>query len=199
MVSAVRDRLPAANEKWRLAQVLARSDSKEAHDALLGLLAYDEESQIVSLQALRLRVRREDGSSVLNLLRRTGSTAVKKEACLFLGRGQGPDGDQGLDRPLATARARTGQAGTPSVAKDHRSAARAGPRAVGTVVESVGQATLTQGSPPRLSCCATVSSAATLSGRSRRSEPRPGACGARARAGLDLDQITAEAKNRYGL
>ncbi len=39
----------------------------------------------MSLQALRLRVRREDGSSVLNLLRRTGSTAVKKEACLLLG------------------------------------------------------------------------------------------------------------------
>ncbi len=85
MVSAVRDRLPAANEKWRLTHVLARSAAKEAHEALLGLLACDEESQIVGLQALRVRVRSEDGTAVLNLLRRTSSTGVKKEACLFLG------------------------------------------------------------------------------------------------------------------
>lgn len=84
MVSALRDRLPAAKDKWRLTQVLARSEAKEAHEALLGLLVYDGSLQIASLQALRLRARSEDAAAVLDLLRRSSSSAVRKEACLFL-------------------------------------------------------------------------------------------------------------------
>jgi hypothetical protein len=58
-----------------------------AHDALIVRLdAADDAIKLVALKELGILARPEDGERVAQLLKDTESDAIKKQACLFLGR-----------------------------------------------------------------------------------------------------------------
>jgi HEAT repeat protein len=74
-------------EKSRPARVIGLLGSDNAHELLLGHLhALEEGRRLAALQGLGILALSEDGPVVLMLLHDTSSVALRREACLFLGR-----------------------------------------------------------------------------------------------------------------
>lgn len=80
-------RLPRARDKSRLALLLGRKGGEETHRVLMGLAEdWQADAQLAGLQGLYLAGRSEDGETVALLLADGGSLAVRKQACLVLGK-----------------------------------------------------------------------------------------------------------------
>jgi HEAT repeat protein len=87
VVSVVQQILPKSKDKVRLCRLLGRINTKEADQALLELLgSFDEDDELAALQGLWLRGNPEDGDRVTYTLSNTDSVAVRKEACIVLGK-----------------------------------------------------------------------------------------------------------------
>jgi HEAT repeat protein len=87
VLDAVKQRLPAAAEKSRLAQVLATTGTDECHALLLDMLASDDGFCVVAaLQGLQSAPKEGDAKRVVELLSSTRTSAVKREACSLLGK-----------------------------------------------------------------------------------------------------------------
>jgi HEAT repeat protein len=87
IVETVSDRLPFASDKCRVATLLARLGTDEAHDALLKHIdSLDDGVSLAALQALWIAVRTADGEQVLDALTNSISWDVRKQACLLLGK-----------------------------------------------------------------------------------------------------------------
>lgn len=87
VVPALAARLPEARSKGRLAQILGKLGSPEAHDVLVALLQeWGDDSKLAALQGLAVFGRSEDGPLVMDVLSDAVTVAVEKQAALFLGR-----------------------------------------------------------------------------------------------------------------
>src|SRR5262249_39790120 len=86
LVPTVVPRLPDALAKGRRPQVRAAAGGDEGHAALVAMLDGDEALVLPGLQALRVVATSDDAGRVTEILRRTSSIPVKREACQLLGK-----------------------------------------------------------------------------------------------------------------